>query len=472
LVTSVHFSAREFRVTMADVLRCLALPGLALLLCPQGTESTRQFHFPSQPVESASTLAADTSSDKVVTKPSNLLDEAAKEDVESEWMVVFKTDATVADIDTFCDKAPHGCHERSDPTNGAAGYVQFKANNQQKEDLIKDVSYVEFVEKDDELEEIPTTPERTPSEENQKWGLNRIGAPDRPRMGKGVNIYIFDSGIRSTHEEFGGRVVPHIDWTLGSAKLGRGALCGDQTDCAVDQNGHGTHVAGTAAGATFGVAPAATLRSVKVLTDQGRGALSWTFTALDYVSKEGPRPAVASMSLGIGRVVKLANTFIDRAVENGVVVVVAAGNDDSDACKTTPAFVPAAITVGATDLADKKSSFSNYGTCTDVWAPGTAIESASVKADAELATLSGTSMAAPHVSGAAALVLQASPSIGASGVRDVLYGAATEDKITGLKEGDTNKLLNVAAPLGGGATSSGVSFLCMSVIAFLAMLSS
>merc|ERR1719471_1259846 len=272
------------------------------------------------------------------------------------------------------------------------------------------------------------------------WGLNRIGADDSDRNGggAGVTIYVQDTGVRVTHQEFGNRASSALDVTSGDA-----VECNGDLNCAADRQGHGTHCAGTAGGRTYGVAAAASVRAVKTLSDQGSGARSWQYTAIDWVTVSGARPAVISMSLGGSGADPGYTTVIDAAVENGVTVVVAAGNSNSDACNFSPAFAANAITVGSTTSTDARSSFSNYGTCVQIWAPGSSVVSASVSSDTGSSTLSGTSMACPHVSGGAALVLEMDPSRQPAGVLEELVRNAEMDALTGLRPGDVNVLLSV-----------------------------
>lgn len=238
------------------------------------------------------------------------------------------------------------------------------------------------------------------------WGLDRIDQVDAPPFdnrysyscsGKGAWVYVLDTGINPTHKDFEDR-----------------AVCGPsfvnfESDC-VDGNGHGTHCAGTVAGRTYGIAKEATIVGVKVLSSFGSGSSSTVAAGLDYVvqeKNENPdRNIVASLSLGGG-----ASSFTDDAtngaVNQGVVVVVAAGNDDDNACDYSPARAAQAITVGATDRTDSRSTFSNFGNCVDIFAPGSDIQSSWYTSDTATRSLSGTSMAAPHVAGLAALYLQA-----------------------------------------------------------------
>jgi len=188
------------------------------------------------------------------------------------------------------------------------------------------------------------------------------------------------------------------------------------------------------------------VRAVKVLTDQGSGQWSWSYEALDWlaVAQQTVRPAVASMSLGGPGSQQAMKNAVDAAVNSGVVVVVAAGNSNSDACNFSPAFVPSAVTVGSTTSSDARSYFSNYGQCVDIWAPGSSVLSAGFFSDTDTDTKSGTSMACPHVSGAAAIILSGSPDMKPSAVLRYMLDTAYLNELTGLKEGDTNALLSVA----------------------------
>merc|ERR1711904_626135 len=248
------------------------------------------------------------------------------------------------------------------------------------------------------------------------WGLDRID--DRSGLdnsydgaangGNGVHVYVADTGIRTSHTEFGTRAIPTLE------VVGNGVVeCDGDANCARDVQGHGTHCAGTIGGAHYGVAKGATIHAVKVLSDSGYGSFSWFVEALDWVVTNGQRPAVFSASLGGPGSIGFVSAAIQSATDAGVIVVVAAGNENDDACSYSPASATAAVTVGATTSSDGRAWYSNYGSCLDIFAPGSQITSAGHESNSTLATLSGTSMATPHVAGAAALMLQNTPSASA-----------------------------------------------------------
>lgn len=268
---------------------------------------------------------------------------------------------------------------------------------------------------------------------NPPWGLDRIDQRNRPLSGtytynwtgSGVRVYVIDTGIRTSHTQFGGRASNVYD-----------AFGGNGQDC----NGHCTHVAGTVGGSTYGVAKSALLRGVRVLNCSGSGSTSGVIAGVDWVRQNRINPAVANMSLGGG-----ASSALDTAVNNlhnsGVPIAVAAGNSNTNACNSSPARAVNAITTGSTTSTDARSSFSNYGTCLDIFAPGSSILSAWYTSNTATATLSGTSMASPHVAGVAALYKQANPSASATTVRNAIVNNATTGVISNAGSGSPNRLL-------------------------------
>ncbi|HVL90176.1 MAG TPA: S8 family serine peptidase, partial [Actinomycetota bacterium] len=307
---------------------------------------------------------------------------------------------------------------------------------------------VAWIEPDQEMELIAT-------QSNPPWGLDRIDQRDRPlnqsyvynATGSGVKSYIIDTGIRRTHADFGGRAIVGYDAITSG---------GSANDC----NGHGTHVAGSAGGTTYGVAKSTTLVAVRVLDCNGSGSNSGVIAGVDWVTADhlAGQPAVANMSLGGGASSAL-DTAVNNSINDGVTYVVAAGNGDffgnpQNACNYSPARVAAAITVGATDSNDARASFSNFGTCLDIFAPGVSILSAWHSSDTATNTISGTSMASPHVAGAAAMYLQGNTSASPATVSNALTSNASSGKVSNPGTGSPNLLLYTAFIGGGGGNQA------------------
>lgn len=280
------------------------------------------------------------------------------------------------------------------------------------------------------------------------WGLDRVdqhplpldGSYSYATDGTGVTVYIIDTGINFDHSDFGGRAVKGTDEVTSG---------GSAADC----NGHGTHVAGTVGGTTYGLAKNVNLVAVRVLDCGGSGSTAGVVAGIDWVTANKALPAAANMSLGGGYSATL-NAAVARSVAAGVTYAIAAGNSGADACNYSPASEPSAVTVGATASNDGFASWSNRGSCVDVNAPGVGITSDWIGSTSATNTISGTSMAAPHVAGAAALYLAANPSATPAQVTSAITSNATSSAIVNLPAGTVNLLLYTGSASGGGGGST------------------
>ncbi|MGW0759535.1 S8 family peptidase [Streptomyces sp. NPDC002814] len=362
--------------------------------------------------------------------------EGAANAVADSYIVTLKADTKAGSAQGKALAQEYGADIERTYTKALNGYA-IEASETEAKRLAADSAVASVVQ--NRTFSIEATQPNPPS-----WGLDRIDQKTLPlnssytypdSAGTGVTAYVIDTGVRISHSDFGGRAANGYD-----------AI--DNDNVAQDGHGHGTHVAGTVAGTAYGVAKKAKIVGVRVLNNSGQGTTAQVVAGIDWVAQNAVKPAVANMSLGGG-----ADTALDTAVRNaiasGVTFAVAAGNETVNASTRSPARVTEAITVGATTSSDAKASYSNFGAVLDLFAPGSSITSAWRTSDTATNTISGTSMAAPHVAGAAALHLADNPTATPAQVSAALVSASSTGVVTSPGTGSPNRLLNV----GGGTTT-------------------
>lgn len=379
-----------------------------------------------------------------------------------QWVIQCPDNWKTNKLNGFGSGSPGEILWKGKPGESGVSAIIYRGTKSELQQLLEQNNGALFVEEDITVQASDlrlrngwTKAERRLAEQvvdDRLWGLDRLDDEDGldrsynnfDVTGANTHVYVLDTGIRTTHDEFQGRAIPELDVTVFPAQR-----CNGDRTCAFDVNGHGTHCAGTIAGRTVGVAKEAIVHAVKVLGDDGSGSNAGIIRAIDFVAAEGIKPAVISMSLGCGSPCqsRASANAIEAANRAGVSVVVAAGNNgrtnEPNACAYSPASIPQAITVGSITInSDQRSSFSNIGSCIDIFAPGSVIFSASPRSDSSFATLSGTSMACPHVSGVAALVLSQDPTLNPNQVTQRIVDNAHNNKVQDARD-SPNKLLSI-----------------------------
>ena len=348
-----------------------------------------------------------------------LLSAAPGKAIDGEYIVVLNDGANPRAVAAVAGVTPRYVYEAA--LDGFAATLNAGQLN-----ALRHNPHVQYIEQNQVVEVNATQTGAT-------WGLDRVDQRNLPLngtytytpTGAGVRAYIIDTGINTSHGNFGGR-----------ASIGWNGINDGNTDC----NGHGTHVAGTVGSTTYGVAKGVTLIGVRVFGCGNTGDNATIVAGINWTAANAIKPAVANLSLG-GPASTTTDNAVNGLINAGVITVVAAGNENQNACNVSPARVPNAITVGSTTSTDARSSFSNYGSCVDVFAPGSSILSTWIGSTSATNTISGTSMASPHVAGVAALYLQGNTAATQATVANAIISTATTGKVTSAGTGSPNRLV-------------------------------
>ncbi|ASP37448.1 alkaline serine protease [Bacterioplanes sanyensis] len=369
-------------------------------------------------------------------KPENFITASSSNAIENSYIVIYENNTmSLSSAEDFVTQQSNLLQTQfgvrvQTQWHGAVNGVLVEASAQQAEAIAQQAG-VALVEQNQRVQIDP----QEAVQNNATWGLDRIDQRDLPLDstynydfdGSGVTAYVIDTGVRNSHVEFGTRSRNGYDFV-------------DNDNNSDDCNGHGTHVAGTIGGSTYGVAKNVDIVGVRVLSCSGSGTTAGVINGVNWVANDASGPAVANMSLG-GGVSQALDSAVEAAVQSGVSFIVAAGNSNADACNSSPARATNAVTVGSTTSSDSRSSFSNYGTCLDIFAPGSSITSAWHTGDNVTRTISGTSMAAPHVAGVAALLLSEDASLTPAQVTASLVARSSANKVSDPRSGSPNRLL-------------------------------
>ncbi len=423
----LDFGARSPKIKLSNAIsRSLATITL-VASCQIGLAQVSQDYQPTVASIHGYTSPAKISNQYIVVLKDDVVFNAAAEQATTNFSMAQARAAVVQDMSISMATQARGTVKQTYSSSINGFVIQSRASKRVAQ-LLNDprVAHIEA----DQVVSIGAT------QNNATWGLDRIDQTSLPLNntynydfdGTGVNAYVIDTGVRITHNQFGGR------GRSGYTAINDG---NGTNDC----QGHGTHVAGTIGSSTYGVAKDTTIYAVRVLGCDGSGSNSGVIGGVDWVAANHIKPAVANMSLGGGASTALDNA-VNSAVSQGITMVVAAGNDNSNACSYSPARAASAITVGSTTSSDARSSFSNYGTCLDIYAPGSSITSTWSTSNSATNTISGTSMASPHVAGVVALYLDEFPGASPSQVEAAVEGAAIPNKVTDARTGSPNLLLN------------------------------